>query len=109
LLPLGFRLVFCKRSDDSFARARNERLKVSGNPSQYHDLQPFIEEQKAMNQLVAESKLPALTVDVSESDVMHAVGTIADWLEQTGGLHMQEGAHDECRPETGSVMAQFNR
>jgi hypothetical protein len=90
LLPLGFRLVFCRRSDESFARARDERLKVSGNPSQYDDLRQFIAEQKVMNQLVAESRLPALTVDVSESDVMHAVGDIADWLEQTGGLSMQE-------------------
>jgi hypothetical protein len=90
LLPLGFRLVFCKRTDDSFGRARDERLKVSGNPSQYDDLRPFIEEQKLMNQLVAESKLPTLTVDVSDNDVMNAVGSIAGWLAQTGGLHMQD-------------------
>lgn len=90
MLPLGFRLVFCKRTDDSFGRARDERLKVSGNPSQYDDLRPFIEEQKLMNQLVAESKLPTLTVDVSDNDVMNAVGSIAGWLAQTGGLHMQD-------------------
>ncbi len=90
LLPLGFRLIFCARSDDSFARARDERLKVSGNPSQYDDLRPFIEEQKLMHQLVAESKLPALTVDVSENNVTNAVGAIAGWLELTNGLHMQD-------------------
>ena len=30
-----------------------------------------------------------LTVDVSEDDVMHSVGTIPDWLDQTGGLLIQ--------------------
>ena len=34
LLPLGFHLVFCVRSEDSFAAAREARLRVSGNPSQ---------------------------------------------------------------------------
>jgi hypothetical protein len=90
LLPLGFRLVLCKRTDESFAGARDERLKVSGNPSQYDDLRPFIEEQKLLDQLAAESKLPALTVDVSENNVMNAVESIASWLAQTGGLHMKE-------------------
>lgn len=90
LLPLGFRLVLCKRTDESFAGARDERLKVSGNPSQYDDLRPFIEEQKLLDQLAAESKLPALTVDVSENNVMNAVDSIAGWLAQTGGLHMKE-------------------
>ena len=45
LLPLNFRLVFCTRSPESFAAARQERLKVSGNPSQYDDLAQFVEEQ----------------------------------------------------------------
>src|SRR5688572_32103810 len=38
LLPLNFRLVFRTRSAESFAAAREERLKVSGNPAQYNDL-----------------------------------------------------------------------
>jgi hypothetical protein len=45
LYHLGFRLVFCTRAPDSFEVARNERLKVSGNPPQYNDLQGFVEEQ----------------------------------------------------------------
>jgi thymidylate kinase len=34
LLPLKFRIIFCTRSPESFEAAREERLKVSGNPSQ---------------------------------------------------------------------------
>jgi hypothetical protein len=88
LLPLGFRLVYCRRSAESFAAAREERLKVSGNPSQYDDLQRFVAEQALMDRLVSESILPVLTLDVSDNDIPAAVERIADWLEATGGLYM---------------------
>jgi hypothetical protein len=88
LLPLGFRLVFCVRTPESFAAARLERLKVSGKPSQYDDLGLFVSEQELMGRLVGESALPALTVDISDNNVPGAVEKIADWLEQTGGLYM---------------------
>ncbi len=90
LLPLGFRLVFCTRSADSFEAAREERLKVSGNPAQYADLGIFHSEQELMKELVAASQLPHLTIDISDNNVPRAVEEIADWLEQTGGLYMQE-------------------
>jgi hypothetical protein len=86
LLPLGFHLVFCTRTPESFEAARSERLKVSGNPSQYDDLQAFIDEQQTMRRLVAESRLPTLKLDVSDNDVPAAAERIADWLEGTGGL-----------------------
>jgi hypothetical protein len=86
--PLGFRLVFCTRTVESFAAAREERLKVSGNPSQYDDLQVFVDEQECMRRLVSESSLPTLTVDISDNNVPRTVEGIADWLEQTGGLYM---------------------
>jgi len=44
LLPLGSRIVLLKRRPESFASAREEHLKVSGNPSQYDDSNRFIEE-----------------------------------------------------------------
>jgi hypothetical protein len=88
LCPLGFRLVFCTRTSESFEAAKAERLKVSGNPSQYDDLRIFIEEQELMCKLVNNSTLPALTVDISDDKVPNAVEKIADWLEQTGGLYM---------------------
>lgn len=90
LLPLGFRLVFCTRSIDSFEAARAERLKVSGNPSQYDDLDIFSAEQVLMKELVAASRLPVLCVDISDNNVSRAVEGIADWLEQSGGLYMQD-------------------
>lgn len=90
LLPLGFRIVFMNRTPDSFAAARAERLKVSGKPSQYDDLNIFVREQQLMTQLVADSILPKLTLDISDNDIPRAVEHIADWLEQTGGLYMME-------------------
>jgi len=90
LLPLGFRLVYCRRSAKSFAAAREERLKISGKPSQYDDLQLFVDEQALMDRLVAESILPVLTLDVSDNDIPAAVARIADWLEETGGLFMTD-------------------
>ena len=86
LLPLGFRLILCTRSPESFARAREERLKVSGNPHQYDDLAPFIAEQEEMRFEVGRSLLPSFEVDVSDDDVAGAADRIADWLESTGGL-----------------------
>lgn len=91
LLPLGFRLVFLNRTPESFAAARAERLKVSGNPSQYDDLEKFVREQELMTRLVRESILPTLTLDISDNDVARAVETIVDWMEQTGGLYMKDG------------------
>jgi hypothetical protein len=87
LLPLDFRIVFCHRSSESFAAAREERLKVSGNPSQYDNMQIFIEEQHILRTLIDRSKLPVLHLDVSENDILRLADTVADWLEQTGGLH----------------------
>jgi hypothetical protein len=86
LAALGFHLVFCTRAPESFEAARAERLKVSGNPAQYDDLQVFIDEQELMRRLVAESILPILELDVSDGDVPRAVERIADWMTETGGL-----------------------
>lgn len=86
LQPLGFCVVLCTRSPESFAAAREQRLKVSGNPRQYDDLTPFIEEQDAFRQAVEGSLLPSLTVDVTglstENDDLNAIcEQVADWME----------------------------
>jgi len=88
LLLLGFRLVFCTRTPESFEAAKKERLKVSGKPSQYDDLQLFVKEQELFRTLIKSSTLPTLTVDVSDNSVANAAEKIADWMEQTGGLTM---------------------
>lgn len=90
LVPLGFRMVFLNRTPDSFADARAERLKVSGNPGQYNDLNRFVEEQTLIRRLVSESSLLKFEVDISDNDIAGAVEKIADWMEQTGGLYMGE-------------------
>jgi hypothetical protein len=86
LMPLGFHLVFITRTPESFAAARQERLKVSGNPAQYDDLGAFIEQQDLMRRLVGESLLPSLTLDISDNDIQSAADQIVDWMESTGGL-----------------------
>ena len=86
LAALGFHLVFCTRTPESFKAARAERLKVSGNPAQYDDLQAFIGEQDLLRRLVGHSILPTLELDVSDNSVGRAVERIADWMTQTGGL-----------------------
>ena len=86
LKALGFRLIFCNRTPESFAAARAERLKVSGKPSQYDDLPAFVREQELMRRLIDESILTKLELDISDNDVKGTVEKIADWLEATGGL-----------------------
>ena len=90
LLPLGFRIVLCTRREETFETARAERLKVSGNPSQYDDLGIFIREQENIRRLAGESVLPVFEVDVSEEDIDRAADQVADWMEQTGGLYMAD-------------------
>lgn len=79
----------CRRSPDTFAAAREERLKVSGNPSQYDDLSIFIKEQEFIESLVARSILPTLILDVSVQDIPALSNTVADWMEERGGLYSQ--------------------
>lgn len=89
LIPLNFRLVFLNRTPDSFAPAREERLKVSGKPDQYNDLSPFVREQEVIKRLVGESILPKLELDVSDNNIPRAVEKIADWMESPSGLWME--------------------
>ena len=86
LRPLGFRIVLCTRRPESFAAAREERLKVSGNPGQYDDLAAFVREQDDIRAVAARSLLPVIEIDLSDDDVDGAADRVADWLEQTGGL-----------------------
>ena len=89
LAPLGFRIVFCFRSPESFERARTLRLAVSGNPAQYDDINMFIREQDLFREVLANSRLPIMSLDVSNDDVARAADTVADWLEVTGGLTIE--------------------
>ena len=85
---MNFRIVFCTHSPESFEAAREERLKISGNPSQYDELRPFIGQQEMMRELIAKSMLLSLTLDISDNNINAAVERVADWMEQTGGLYM---------------------
>jgi hypothetical protein len=89
LARLNFRLVYLSRSPGSFERARARRLQVSGNPSQYDDLQRFVREQEVLEGLVAGSRLQTLRVDISDDDVPRAADAVAAWLRDTGGLTLE--------------------
>jgi hypothetical protein len=87
LLPLGFHIVFCHRSHESFEKAKRKRLKVSGNPKQYDNLNIFFEEQDILFELVEKSILPKLYLDVSSDKTKQLVDSVADWMELNGGLY----------------------
>jgi hypothetical protein len=109
LLPLGFRLVLCVREPASFPAARAERLKVSGNPAQYDDLDVFVREQELLRRLVAESLLPSLEVDLSDDDVPGAADRIAGWLEATGGLRAPWGVGAVGSPPGPAELDEVSR
>lgn len=90
LLPLGFHLVFCYRSPDSFAAAREERLKVSGNPKQYDRLDIFLEEQEMIAEFTQRSLLPSLRLDVTGRSVDQMAETVADWMGKNEGLYSKD-------------------
>ena len=95
LVPLGFHTVLCTRSSESMAEAREQRLRVSGNPSQYGNLHRFVDEQELFRSIIRHSKLPWIEIDVSDNNVPRAVDSIADWMSSVGGLwaHEEGKAH----------------
>ncbi|MGB5575200.1 MAG: hypothetical protein WBO69_17635 [Thermoanaerobaculia bacterium] len=86
LAAVGFHLVICVRSAESFAEAREERLRVSGKPSQYDDLEKFVREQETLLELSESSLLPRRIVDVSDGKMPRITGEIESWMSETGGL-----------------------
>jgi hypothetical protein len=97
LLPLGFHVVLCVRRPETFEAARAERLKVSGKPSQYDDLRPFLAEQELLRGIARSSKLPVLELDISDDDIELACNRVADWMTETGGL-WAPGGNDREEP-----------
>ena len=92
LRALDVHVVLCTRRDATWEAARAERLLVSGNPSQYDDLDVFRREQDLLQRLAAESVLPVLALDTTEGDLEEACNRIADWMTETGGLWPREAA-----------------
>lgn len=86
LADLGFHLVLVTRQPESFEQARKERLKISGNPGQYDDLEPFIREQDLFRERVRRSILPSLELDISDGNVAKASDRVVEWMKRTGGL-----------------------
>ena len=93
LRRLGFHVALLTRTPPSFAAARIERLKVSGNPAQYDDLGLFVSEQEQLRRLATRSRLPVKEFDISDSDVGGAADRIAAWMWESGGLYAPEGGY----------------
>ena len=102
LAAIGFHLVLCTRTADSFAAARTRRLRVSGNPAQYDDLDIFVREQETLRSAAAGSLLPVLELDVSDNDIDRAADQIVDWMTGTGGLWAPSTA-DTNKPPTDNA------
>jgi hypothetical protein len=100
LLPLGFRLVLCYREPLTFGKAREERLKISGNPSQYDNLERFSREQDELLRLFERSKLPKLIVDATDDDVGRMTELVVDWFKMKS-IGRSEGA---VRIEPGLIL-----
>lgn len=92
LRALDFHVVLCTRRAGTWEAAREERLRISGKPSQYDDLSVFVREQELLRQLAASSRLPVLELDMSDGDVPGACERIANWMTATGGLWPRETA-----------------
>jgi hypothetical protein len=94
LLPLGFCIVLCVRREETFPAAREERLKVSGSPRQYDNLDIFIQEQREFQAAVAQSILPHMEIDTSDADsaddINAACERIADWLQANNLLGLYD-------------------
>lgn len=86
LVALGFRIIFCFRKPSSFLEAREERLKISGNPKQYDNLDIFIKEQEILNELLNKSLIPVFHLDVTHYSVDQLADNVAEYLEKSGGL-----------------------
>ena len=81
LLPLGFCIILCTRSPESFFEAREERLAVSGNPSQYENLDIFIQEQELFRKEVKHSILPYKEINISYKNIRDICEEIAEFLK----------------------------
>ena len=90
LRALDVHVVLCTRRDGTWEAARDERLLISGNPSQYDDLDFFRREQELLRRLAGESILPVLELDTTDGDLDALCGQVADWMSATGGLWPRE-------------------
>jgi hypothetical protein len=86
LHKLGFVIIFCIRRENTFLSAREERIKISGNPTQYDNLRKFIDEQKVMSELISKSILSSYKLDISDKSVEDLANEVAFYLENTGAL-----------------------
>jgi hypothetical protein len=103
LARLGFVLIHLRRDPSTFPVAREHRLTYSENPTRYDDLQAFAIEQDVMAQLIAASRLPSTTVDVSDGDVPRIATEIIAWVKRIGAFWRQSEFELEIRSAFKSI------
>src|SRR5260370_37667550 len=84
LAALVFRLIFCWRHPDSFAEARQERLKVSGNSTPSDNFALFSPEQETMQRVFGHAKRPPLLPDATEGHNEQPIDHAAGCVEHDG-------------------------
>jgi len=89
--------VLCYRRPETFLEARKERLKISGNPSQYDDLARIILEQELLFDAFRNSKLEKLMIDITDRTVASVAEEITAWFERSGALWVDDKV---TRPES---------
>jgi hypothetical protein len=90
LSAIGFRVVLCYRRPETFFEAREERLKISGNPSQYCNLARIIREQEELYLAFGDSQLDKLMVDITDRTAASVADEITAWFEQSGALWVDD-------------------
>jgi hypothetical protein len=107
LAGLGFRLVLCYREPSTFAKARMERLKISGNPSQYDNLEMFSREQDELFHLFERTTLPKLIVDTSDDDVVRMTEEVVNWFQLHSAENSQRAGHLSREPDVVRAAPQL--
>jgi hypothetical protein len=79
-------LVLLTRHEDSFAKARAERLKYSENPRRYDNLGVFIDEQCRLRAMLQQTSLISTEIDVTDRSDMEVAEDVLDWVESSGGM-----------------------
>ncbi len=70
--------------------AREERLRVSADPSQYDDLGVFVREQDALRKAAARGALPVLGLDVTNRSEAELADVVTDWYADRNLLHQDQ-------------------
>jgi hypothetical protein len=85
LALMGARMVVCSRDPESYDGALSERLKVTGNPSQYRDMDAILNTQRRLLEFAERSTIPFHTLDVTNRPLSDMLDEVVAFLDSSGG------------------------